>query len=355
MNDNDIMKLINNIIKIENKILGEILNFSKIDCIKISSKYSDIKIPFYKIKIDNYIVSKNNPYRVYYKCITCDTINISNLANLNRKINKNAVLCPTCTNHGEAKINNKLIKLSNKEKISSNQQEFDNMDSDFIEKYYTVHLTKDEFDYLKSKIISFQNDKFKYIDNFIYCPTFKINNRTKFTPMFYDKIRDVFEKPIYIKFKCEKCMNEFINRDLYVQKNKIKLYCRTCTFCNNTFKIRKTKNINDEIISYQSKHELKFINFCNDNNILVRNGPIIEYEWNNLKKKYIVDFYIPKLNWLIELEDNHIWHKNQVINGIWDCKVASVNKLINDKIYNNFLLIFPKNYQANINFILNKI
>ena len=41
--------------------------------------------------------------------------------------------------------------------------------------------------------------------------------------------------------------------------------------------------------------------------------------------KYIVDFYIPCINTLIELKDDHCWHLEQIKNGIWKAKMDKVN------------------------------
>ena len=38
---------------------------------------------------------------------------------------------------------------------------------------------------------------------------------------------NLIEKPLYIKFKCVNCDNHFINRDLYIQKNKYKIMLDT--------------------------------------------------------------------------------------------------------------------------------
>ena len=51
-----------------------------------------------------------------------------------------------------------------------------------------------------------------------------------------------------------------------------------------------------------------------------------------------------------ELKDNHIWHKKQVENGMWKAKMDSVNKLLKDKQYSDYKLIFPNDLT---NFIVN--
>jgi hypothetical protein len=106
---------------------------------------------------------------------------------------------------------------------------------------------------------------------------------------------------------------------------------------------------------YQSKFELKFIRYCNDKKIYVINGPKIYYKYNNKNPTYKIDFAIPKLNLLIEIKDNHIWHKEQVKNGKWNAKVEGVNNYLESEKnnYKNFIVIFPKNYLIELEKIVN--
>jgi hypothetical protein len=353
--DCNIKKLIENIISIEDKN-GNIINYQKIDVKLVSSKYSNTKIPIYKLELDDKLISRNNSFIISYKCLECQRENKVSLNNIVRKINKSIWKCRICKEYDELKRNNHSEIMTNpdyvkKEIIKTSLEEFNNMDSDFIDKYFLKHLTIDEFEYLKKHIISFNNGN--NILDMEYIPTFKCNNQTLFTPIFYNSKKDVFEKPIYIMYKCQNCQCEFTNRDLWVQKNRIKILCKDCSFCNDTFKIRTTTNIHGDKIKYQSKFELKFIKFCSDNQILVVNGPKLDYYINNKIRKYIVDYYLPELKILVELKDEHIWHKKQIENGIWKLKLDSVEKynLENNTIY---LLIFPKNYQHSLKLILQK-
>ena len=70
-------------------------------------------------------------------------------------------------------------------------------------------------------------------------------------------------------------------------------------------------------------------------------------------------FAIPKLKLLIEIKDNHIWHRDQVNNGKWDDKVRGVEKFLEKNKYNNivyekYIVIYPKNYIKECEKILNK-
>jgi hypothetical protein len=96
--------------------------------------------------------------------------------------------------------------------------------------------------------------------------------------------------------KCDNCEKEWRCKSLEGFKNCFKILCPECKLCNRTFKIRPIKNINNEIITYQSKLELKFINWCDSNMLIVKNGPSIEYIFNNKKHKYSSLKHILKIN-----------------------------------------------------------
>ena len=372
MEEENIKLILSNINKIYNKDTDEIFynkenKENNIDFIKYKHKNSNTNA-IYKIKANNTIINKNNPYMIEYNCIICNKRNIFRLNNIVRKINRNIKRCIQCVNSCPDKISNQRITLfdtlekkndnniinksididKEQQYIDYSNNEFNEEDSDFQDMYFSKHLTNEDFNRIKDKIISFQNDKFTNLQNFIYISNARIGNGTKYNPRLYDINHKVFEKPIYVKFKCENCENDFIHRDLYIVKNKYKILCRYCSLCNNTFKIRTFHNILNEQITYQSKLELNFIKKMNNLNILIRNGPKINYSFNSKNRKYIVDFYIPCINTLIELKDNHIWHKEQIDNGIWKAKMDKVKELLTNNTYDNYLLIYPKNLMKNI-------
>ena len=182
------------------------------------------------------------------------------------------------------------------------------------------------------------------MDGFQYCPYIKCFNQSVFIPRVYDKERDLLEKIEYVEFECELCQNRFVSRDLFVQKNRHKIYCQNCRLCNDTFKIRNCLNYLKEKVIYQSQLELKFIRYCNDNQVIILNGPTLGYSWNGTLRRYRIAFYLPDLRWLIALEDDHVWHKQQVANGIWAAKSAIANSILDGDRYKRFLLALPKNY-----------
>ena len=403
MNLNNIMLLKKNIIKIENydKNSKELLETWENDRLalfsinKIVHKYSNTKVPLYRFflnknSVDNFtefeenIITKNNHYNITYKCIKCDSIHKVALNNILRKINNNITNCKICKEYEELKRINQSIKLKTHyyniknninqniihedkieimllDKLNDDKEKFDNYDCEFKENYFRRNMDNNEFEYIRKKIMSIQNKKFLMSDDFIYYPCVSISNQTRFCPYLYSKSNNNIEKIVNIEFKCENCSSVFISKDLHSHKNKIKALCKDCNLTNNIFKIRSYKNLSNETIYYQSKFELKFIRYCNDNKILLINGPKISYNRANSNKlhSYRVDFAIPKLKLLIEIKDNHIWHRDQVESGKWEEKVKGVNNFLqnkhiyNDIIYEKYVIIFPKNYVYECKNILN--
>lgn len=319
----------------------------------------------HRLFLDGNLIKKHNNFMCEYECKSCNRLNIVTLNNIARKLNKGMMRCTTCKEYDDMKENAPLIrlgvsvkenapnaKISLIDNLDSDMIAFNNEEDDFKVNYFRKHLTCDEFDRVKDKIISFQHEKFSNLDDFVYYPCVKISNQTRYNPYLYDKSRDVLEKIQYINFKCDCCDDMFYNRDLYIQKNKYKILCGNCNFTNNTFKIRNMKNCLDHKIQYQSQFEKKFVTFCNEHDIVVENGPCIPYEFNGLKK-YKVDFALPDHRMLIEIKDNHIWHKQNIESGKWQAKQDAAAKYITEHDhYKEFIMVFPKNYVDITNGIL---
>lgn len=388
----------NNIKKIEkkDKKTKEIIEkwenekLNKFNISTIIHKYSNTKVPLYRFfykededwkdgYIEKNIITRNNHYNITYKCINCDAIHNVSLNNILRKINNNIINCIVCKEQEEekrkkqseymySKYNNNsvckkeiILKKTLKDKLNEDQVKFEEYDTDFKENYYRRNMDINEFNYIRNKIISIENKKIKMSDDLIYYPTVSISNQTRFCPYLYSQERKSLNKLVNIEFKCEICNNVFISKDLHTHKNKIKVLCKDCKFTNSVYKLRTYNNLSNESIIYQSKFELKFIRYCNENKIYIINGPNIPY-YNILTNKkclYKVDFAIPKLNLLVEIKDNHHWHREQINNGKWMSKMNGINTYLNQKneykniIYEKFIVIFPKNYVKECENILN--
>lgn len=342
------------------------IDVGSVSLAKTVSPFSNTKIPVYRFYLQGQLIKKHNNLMVSYECMTCKRENLVCLNNITRKLNKeNISSCNTCKNQTVTKVQQQAdfmklhaSKIRNGESLVKNVQSqvqkliskleedsnlFMSMDDEFKEQYFRRHMDSEEFQRICQKIISFQNDKFKWSDNFEYFPSVSVPNQSKFCPYFYDKERDVLEKPIYIKYRCDGCSSCFVNKELHIQKNKYKIYCQDCGFCNNTFKIRHIKNAQANMVCYQSKYELKFIQFCNNHGIIIDNGPRIQYCLNGKTLIYKVDFYIDSLKLLVELKDNHHWHKKQKESGKWQAKEDAANQYaLNKKL--EYYIVFPYNY-----------
>lgn len=361
---------INNIIS----IIDETKNNIDISNLKLeysSSKYSAKKNKIWHISINNKYLTRSNTYTINYKCINCQVISSISIIQLLRRIQSNKN-CYLCRNKDINKRNNQSkLMLGNKyaegiqvlpiikeplpslieQKIES-LKIFEDNDDEFKKNYFSFHLTNEEYNKIKPSLISFNNDKNKEINKYEYWPIFKINNQMKFTSMLYNnETNEIFNtsQPI---LKCKNCNKNWRAKLLEKFKKSFKILCKDCSLVNNIFKIRKFKNYNNELILYQSKLELKFIEWCNQNKIIIINGPNIPYFFNNKDRIYRVDFQIKTT--LIEIKDDHIWHKNDLKSGKWESKEKAVYELIKEGKYDNYYLIKPNNWDEYMNKI-NKI
>lgn len=371
---------INKIFEKDNEILNKTFKFEK--CV---DKFSSTKIPVYRLFIDDIKVKKKNNNKISYKCINCKKDNLISLFVFLRKLNSdNLQYCDNCKNNTIEKINAQKITLkntllkklddkdkgdnfddkvnnkiddkknnnskliiikSNKDintKINESIELWNKQTDEFKNNYNNIYITNDEYiKNIKNKIISINNDSLILNDKWEYYYNFICYNFNKFNPVFINKEENLVIKPNYIKFKCEKCENPFITRYLKVHKNKESLICRSCAFCNATFKIETIK-IKDTIIKYNSKYEKNFIDWCSEKNIEIKNGPVLNYKWNDKEYKYYVDFEIPNKKLILEFKDNHQWHRKHLENGKFEAK----NKAANDWALKNkykFEIIYPKN------------
>lgn len=364
--------------RILNSVIDIIENNNKIEIKNIKldfsvSKYSSTKNSIWHIILNNNILSKKNTYIFKYGCITCKSIQQTNTIQFLRKINKGSKCCYLCRNKNEEKREKHSILMkgnNNPMKNESNKVDkikvintpiqlkndslilFNSYDNNFKEEYFNFHLTHEDYIRIYPNIISLQPDNYNKISEYEFWPIYKSNNQMEFTSVMYDKNTDTIFKVDRPIMKCEKCKLQWRAKSLEKFKNNIKIYCKDCSFVSNTFKLRIILNCNKEEILYQSKLELKFIDWCNLNNIIIKNGPKIQYNFRNKDRIYKVDFQIK--NTLIEIKDFHIWHKKDLESGKWKSKEDAVYKLIELGKYENYYLITPNNWNEHLEKI-NKI
>lgn len=336
------------------KIDGETIinNGENLKIVEIISKYSSVKKPTIKIKINDKICKRDD--RLTYSCPVCNLL--SNIS-VGKFISKKTKYCYKCKENNEEKRKNhsdfiiksyaKFNKVKPKDKsldldiIKLSEKLFENENQDFKKDYFNRNLTIEEFNKIKENIKSVNgyNILSKKIE---YYPYIKVNNQMKYSSKIL--MDDKFILVTNCEFCCEICGDDFKGRNL---KKKIEnILCSSCNFSNKVFKFKSTLNINGEKVVYQSKPELDLISILNNNKILIKNGPKIEYKFNGDKKLYKVDFEIPSFKHLIEVKGNHIWHREQVESGKWEAKEESAKKwcILNNYIYK---LIFDVNNYIN--------
>jgi hypothetical protein len=369
-------KLIDNIIEIKNSsqdLDSNIINIENIALDFSSNKYSAKKKEIWHIIINNERITRNINYIFKYKCINCASIHIISTTQFIRKINKNSQYCYLCRNNNiDKRIAQSLFMIDNnnasKNKLciedniykseksnfleirKSSLELFNSYDSDFKDNYFNFHLTDDDYLRISKNLKSYHNNNLADLNNYEYWSIYKTNNQMNFTSMIYDKINNTLFKAHQPIFKCDNCNLFWRAKSIEQFKNCYKIMCKDCSFCNNIFKIRITHNINNQQILYQSKLELKFIKWCNNNGKLILNGPKIPYFFDNKKRIYQVDFQYNNI--LIEIKDNHIWHKRDLESGKWSAKEKAINNLINDNKYEKYLLIEPKNWLKQLDLII---
>lgn len=361
----DVSPYLNSIVSLRNKTEAIIWKTLIID--KIAVKYSNTNKPIYKLVIDNKPISRNNDIYAKFNCITCGIQQEITLNLFMRKVNNNGKYCKACVNKSEEKaskhslfmkdnskqiINGTYIKeplqkkadISLKEHIELSHNDWKDEDDEFKHNYFINHLTIDEFNNIKNKITGINHKKIIDLSQWTYEPVYRIWNQTKYTPMLINNDMKCVEKPYYITFNCENCDNEFCHRDLEIIKNKMKIYCKDCSFTNKIFRIRTMILNNGDKIKWQSIPEKRFIEWCQDNNINIKNGPKIPYIFNDINRIYNVDFELPNIKYLIEIKDNHHWYKTQVESGKQPEKEKCAINWSKEKNY-KYVIVFPKTLQ----------
>jgi hypothetical protein len=355
------------------KITDENNNILDISNLKLelnSNKYSSKKQDIWHILLNGKNISRKNKYNFTYICSLCNAKHIISTTQMLRKIIKCTLRCYLCRNKDENKRasqtqtwtdkrnNPKLPEIEETVKTIFNIRddsikEFDLMDDEYKKKYFGFHLTLEDYTRISKNIISFHNGKFTDLNDIEYWPIYNSTNQMNFTHVMYHKKENILFKPHQPILKCDNCENNWRAKSIEKFKNDVKIMCKDCTCVNKIFKIRKYKNTINETIMYQSKLELKFIDWCNNNGILVKNGPKIQYNFNNKDRTYRVDFMINKK--LIEIKDNHIWHSQDLKSGKWDAKEKAVFELIKQGIYEEYTMITPKNWVNELKILKDKL
>jgi hypothetical protein len=282
-------------------------------------KFSNTKAPVPRFLLDAKVIPRNNDIVVGYMCLNCGVQNEVTLNLYLRKVVKQTRCCDACTNmdaakrfaHSSCAVESKWKDKPLDQRLEESEQEFLVEDTEFQSSYFLQHLTKDEFQRIRKNLKSVGQGKLTDLRMWEYIPYYRVWNQTKYTPMLLHRQKNQIEKPAYVQWVCDECEQEFITRDLEVQKNRLRILCADCGFCTRTFKVRSMITLWGKV-RYQSVQEKRWIEWCVDANIPIQNGPRISYSFAGKDHIYNVDFQIPSLKRLVEIQDNHVWHKQQV-------------------------------------------
>jgi predicted RNA-binding Zn-ribbon protein involved in translation (DUF1610 family) len=352
---------IQSIVSIRNKLTNKDISYKTLSLEKIISKFSNTKKPIYKLVLDDKPISRNNSLLVKFLCQTCKVQQEITLNLFMRKVNKEATHCVACRNTIEEKCEKQSqFMKENAQKILSGEYEKKKKEhitlelklqqsinewsvesDDFKDSYNHIHLTEQEFENIRNRILSVTNGKLNDLSGWQYFPHFRVFNQTRYTPMLINKEKNLIEKPYYVSFNCENCGSKFTHRDLEIVKNKIKIFCKECTFTNKVFRLRSLTLKNGNTILWQSIPERRFIEWCEEQSILIQNGPRIPYIFQEKERHYSVDFELPQLKKIVEIKDNHCWHKKQLESGKFSAKENAANLWAQKKEY-TFHVVFPK-------------
>lgn len=305
---------------------------NKIDIKRISNKYSSSGLSTFKLVIDDELILSRND-KVSYLCPTCHkkvTILVQKF------LNKDTLYCRSCKEQDEIKRLNqskyltqsyeKFRKIKSKERrkfkldqdefINFSKELFDSESDRFKSNYLSRVISKDDFNKVKqfiSKIdgIDISNASVEYY------PIVKNNNQMKYSPKVL--IDGVLHTLSDCEFKCQICGKEFRGRNILDKCNKGVL-CKECSFSNEKFKFKSHLNINGDKVVYQSEPELRLIKHYNNIKIVIENGPRVNYFFDGKERIYRVDFMVRSNKMIIEVKDNHKWHKDEVKSGKWQAK-----------------------------------
>jgi hypothetical protein len=365
-NRNEILNSLKEVIEKKTQTIIPIQNkYLSFETSKYSSTKNNIWHVYLTLIISNEIqtirIKKTSEYMFTYECLHCKSLNTCCSTQFLRKIRNCRSQCFQCNNihlnsrkfPSKQKNDNVNKELTLLEKHMENLKEYENYPEIFKHSYQLSHLSNEDYDRIKPNIISLGNGKYTNIENYIFWSIYKVNNQMRFSSVFYDPNQNIIFKGFQPIMRCMNCTKTWRCKSLELFKNSYKILCNDCKLCNRTFKIRSMKNINNEIILYQSKLELKFINWCSSNKWIVRNGPNVNYSFFEKTKTYRVDFQIKNI--LIEIKDFHIWHKNQVDSGVWDAKVNAVNTYIKNNDLDSYFFITPNNWNQKTTELLQKL
>ena len=284
---------------------------------------------------------KKTKIKVKYKC-DCGA---EKIIHLSKFLAKDYLTCTSCRENDEKIAWHKLYfemkrngqKRGNRSETHASHivYDFDRETDDFKKDYFSRNLTQLEFEKISKYFYSVDNvlTGGKKLELIIAEPS---ANSKKYSQHVLIDGEDHRLKDINLKCQC--CGKVFhITRQLKERALNNNTYCKYCGLSNISFSVKKY----DDNLTYQSNQELTFIEKCKQRGILIVDGPSVPYEYEGRLHFYNVDFSLPEKQMLVEIKDNHVWHKKQVESGKWEAKESSAIEYAKENGY-TYHLLFPE-------------
>lgn len=230
-----IEKLVKSIINIIDKNTNNEIIINNIIPKYTSNKYSSIGNKIWRLNINNNDITKNSPYNISYKCLTCSKEKTISCIQFMRKLNKeHPEYCYFCRNTNEQKRNKQSQimkqlysgKYQVKQKIinsiidkyNKSIENFNYLDNDKKIQYFKKHLTLEEYNHIKQHIISICDGTImkNEFDKYIFFPIYHSSNQMKYTSVLYDISNNIIIKPNKPILKCEICQEQWKSKNLEI-------------------------------------------------------------------------------------------------------------------------------------------
>ena len=283
---------------------------------------------------DTIKIQRKNKYIVSFNCISCNRENIVNLNNFVGKVEKNTKSCFNCNI-----FPNKFTSID--DKILKDRDDYFKLPLRKRIMYENKLMTPFHFEKIKKYIISYNNDKFSDIDYTMYIPYYKPTESNKhFEPCFLDRNTDIVTRAINIKLECHHCNYHFKIDSIRNIRKQFPIYCKMCYIRFGDIKPKYECNITGQNVMYKTKMQHKFIKYCNNNEIVIYNGP------NNIELCNI-DFYIPHSKTYIDVVGNLEYQEDYNVDNLnkrYDVIQDFISKETRQGLENTYIVLHPKNY-----------
>lgn len=317
---------------IKNIKTSTVINLQKVQIKHDNKCQYTVKDPFYKFYINNNKITKLNTYVASINCSHCNSTYTYKLCKIQKYINnvdlslqgkeKYPLICYRCmyatTNNYNYiyKNDNTFITSTQNTLVNSfyktsllDELHFRNSTSVnnlYRNQYFRKHLSSDEFiKNIKSKIVFIDNKKIDWnSSNHVYVPIVKLETKCKlyFITKFFDVANLKYYDTINVSFHCHNCNKLFTISHLCKLKNKQKILCSNCNIIdiNSEYQsIHKIKNLDNEIVYYNTKLELYFIQFLISRNINFEN-----YVIQNISNNFPCVFLLQNFHTLLLFDVN---------------------------------------------------